>query len=144
MAPNIFERARQLDLPLGEYVVVGGAMEAHGIRPANDIDVVVTPKLWTKLLKEGWRVCACERCLEMRAAGTKKQIMKADVVDILSEYSWFDKYHADTLDLIKNADVIDGIPFVQLTELLRWKRAAGREKDVQDAVLIEEFLANKK
>lgn len=35
----IFERVRSLGLPLGRYAVVGGSMEAHGLRRARDIDI---------------------------------------------------------------------------------------------------------
>lgn len=141
---SIFDKARQLNLPLGEYVIVGGAMEAHGIRKANDIDVVVTPALFNKLIERGWKVCECDKCEEMRQAGTKKRILKSEGVDILSEYSWYDKYYADTETLIRGAEIIDGIPFVQLDELMKWKKAANREKDKKDLILIEQFLRDQK
>lgn len=141
---SISEKVKQLNLPIGEYVVVGGAMEAHGIRKVNDIDIVVMPKLFDELIQKGWKVCRCDKCQAMRRAGTKKQILKSEGIDILSEYSWYDKYQADTEELVKNADIIDGIPFVQLKELLKWKKVADREKDRKDVELIEKFLRAQK
>lgn len=47
---NIFAKLKELDFPPGQYVVVGGAMEAHGIRKSNDLDILVTPKLYQQLL----------------------------------------------------------------------------------------------
>jgi hypothetical protein len=46
--------------------------------------------------------------------------------------------------LIKDATVIDGVPYVQLEELLKWKKVAAREKDLKDIVLIEKFLVKNK
>ncbi len=143
-ALSIFDKVRQLNLPLGEYVVVGGAMEAYGIRKSNDIDVVVISSLFEKLIEQGWKVCECDKCKGMRQAGTKKKILKSEGVDILSEYSWYDKYYADTEALIRDAEIIDGISFVQLDELVKWKKAANRDKDKKDVVLIEDFLRSNK
>lgn len=146
---TIAERVKELNLPFGEYVVVGGAMEAFGIRKANDIDVVVSEDLFNELVQKGekgddYRVCNCEDCEEIRQTGSKKRIIKREGVEIISEYSWKNAYRADTDTLIKNAHVIEGVPFVQLEELLKWKKAANREKDKKDVVLIEQFLLGKK
>lgn len=137
---TISERVKILNLPLGKYVVVGGAMEAHGIRPANDIDIVVTEDLFEELIRKGWRVCECEKCRDRWKRGSQERILKSDGVDILSEYTWEDKYHADTGELIRDAEIIGGVPYVQLGELLKWKKAANREKDQKDVKLIEKFL----
>ncbi len=137
---TITERVRELSLPFGEYVVVGGAMEAHGIRPAHDLDIVVTPKLFETLIQDGWPVCDCDGCKAEWKEGSTRRMLKKPGVDILSDYSWKHEYKADTDELIKNADVIEGIPFVQLSELLKWKKAATREKDLKDVALLEEYL----
>jgi len=138
---EISDKVRALSLPLGKYVVVGGAMEAFGIRKANDLDIVVTEDLFMELLQRGRKLCECEKCQAKRQRGSTDRILKGDGVDILSEYSCGDLYYADTNELIKNAAIIDGVPYVQLEELLKWKKASGREKDLKDIVLIEEFLA---
>lgn len=138
---TIFERVRDLNLPFGEYVVVGsGVLEALGIRSANDVDVVVSEKFFQELVGQGAVICRCEKCEALWRAGGQKKTIKLEGVDILSEYSWDDEYRADTLKLIEDALVIQGIPFVQPRELLRWKRAVGREKDQQDIVLLERYL----
>jgi hypothetical protein len=43
---DIFKRLKELNYPIGEYVVVGGAMAAHNIREAHDLDILVTPNLY--------------------------------------------------------------------------------------------------
>jgi hypothetical protein len=119
-------------------------MEAFGIRPANDLDIVVTEDLLDEFQQKGWKLCECEKCRAIRMAGSPKKILKGDGVDILSEYSWSDTYHADTEELIRSAVIIDGAAFVQLDELVKWKKACAREKDLKDVVLIEKFLAKQR
>lgn len=128
---DISKRIKELNLPLGKYVVVGGAMEAMGIRKANDIDVVVTKDLFDELIRKGWKV-------------HENRMLKSEGVDVFPDYSWRDKYVANTEELIENANVIDGVPYVQLEELLKWKKAAARSKDLKDVELIESFLREKK
>lgn len=140
MKEPISDRVKALNFPQGEYVVVGGAMEAHGIREASDLDIVVTESLFEQLIAEGWPVCECENCRIEWKNGSTRRMLKKPGVDILSDYSWKDLYNPDTAKLLKNADVIDGVPYVQLTELLKWKKVAGREKDLRDVALLEAFL----
>jgi len=141
---SISKKVKELNLPLGKYVVVGGAMEAMGIRQANDIDIVVTEDLFNELIRKGWPICECEKCRDMRKNGSRYRVLKSQGVDIFPDYSWRDKYLANTEELIKNANVIDGVPYVQLEELLKWKTAAAREKDLKDIKLIESFLREQK
>ena len=140
---EISDRVRSVGLSLGKYVVVGGAMEAFGIRKAKDLDIVVTQDLFADLMKNGWKLCDCEKCQIKFQQGSTDRMLKGDGVDILAEYSYGKVFHADTEDLIRNAAIIDGVPYVQLEELLKWKKAARREKDLKDIALIEEFLAKK-
>ena len=138
---TIFERVKKLNFPIGKYVVVGGAMEAHGIRKAVDVDFVVTQDLFDDLQKQGWGIKPCLPG-DIGKDGTKRKLRK-DGVTIISEFSWLDKYFAKTEDLIAGADIIDGIPFVSLDELLKWKKASRREKDLRDTELIETYLKKK-
>lgn len=131
---DIFKKLKELNFPFGQYVVVGGAMAAHNIREANDLDILVTPKLYTKLLEEGYKQCFCEQCLN-----TSRIILKKDSVDIMPNQI-LGNYLGDTDSLIKNADIINGFPFIQLEEFIKFKRELGREKDFEDIKLMEEYL----
>ena len=138
---TIFERVKKLNFPLGKYVVVGGIMEAHGIRPAHDIDIAVTPDFLEELIKRGWPICKCDVCLP----ALPKRFLKGDGVDILSELSWKDKYSSKTETLIKEADIVEGIPFAKLKELLNWKKAyceglPPENKHVKDIQTIKDHL----
>jgi hypothetical protein len=133
---TIFERIKMLNFPFGKYVVVGGAMEAHGIRTANDIDIVVTQDLFNELEKESWDEI---KTYPEQSYGIKK-ILKKEGLDIISHYSYNEDYYKPAEELMASADIIEGIPFVSLHELLQWKKAAKREKDIQDVLLIEKYL----
>jgi len=49
---DIFKKLKELNFPLGEYVLVGsGPLAARGIREASDLDIAVTPKLFKELIE---------------------------------------------------------------------------------------------
>ncbi len=130
---DIFSRVKALDLPFGEYVVVSsGTLEALGIRSARDLDIAVTPKLFDKLHTEGgWA--------EEERYG--KLFLSKPGIDIIRQLSW-DAYPITNEEAIASALIIDGIPFMNLDELKRFKRALGREKDFADIKLIEAYEEN--
>jgi len=130
MLSDIFSRIKALDLPFGEYVVVSsGTLEALGLRPARDLDIAVTPKLFEKLRADGgW--------IEEERYG--KLFLSKPGVDIIRQLAW-DAYPTTNEEAIASALVIDGIPFTNLDELKRFKQALGREKDLKDIELIEAY-----
>jgi hypothetical protein len=127
---DIVDRVKKLNLPLGEYVIVGGGiLEALEIRATNDVDVAVTPKLFEILRASGeWN--------EEERYG--KLFLTQDNIDIIPTLSWVD-YPTSTEEAILSATVIDGVPFMNLEELKRFKSALGREKDKADIALIEAY-----
>ncbi len=131
---DIFSKLKELNFPDGEYVVVGGAMEAHGIRKANDLDILVTPNLYKKLFKQGWKQCKCDQCLE-----TSRLMLQKDHIDVVPNYM-FGNYIGDTNKLIKEADIINGYPFIKLTEFIKFKKELGRIKDFEDIKLMKRYL----
>ena len=61
---NIITKVKKLDLPLGQYVVIGsGIMAQLGLRAANDVDIAVTPDLCARYarLANGKRQSAMAR-----------------------------------------------------------------------------------
>lgn len=127
----ILDEVRSLDLPKGGYVVVGsGPLSVRNIRPHKDIDLLVTEDVFEKLLLCGWEK-------EIGPNGRPKAKR-----DIFEAFTWIGcgSYQPQTTTLIQDADLIDGIPFLKLDELMIFKRAVGREKDFQDIQLILNFL----
>jgi hypothetical protein len=130
---NIIGKIKELNLPKDQYVVIGsGVMDILGIRRANDIDLSVTKELHQKLRETGeWE--------EYENYG--KIFLKKDVFEINGELNW-DKYKTTTEEVIKTAFLIDGIPFMNIEELIKFKMASGREKDFKDIELIKEYIKN--
>lgn len=128
---DIFSVLKELNFPLGQYVVVGsGTLAALGIREAADVDIAVLPELHAKLCKEdGW------------AQETKhgKVFLKKQDIDIIPELSW-EMYPTTTEEAIRGAIIINGFPFLNLEELKKFKKALGREKDFKDIELIDAYL----
>lgn len=134
MVGDIFKKLVELNFPFGEYVVVGGAITAHGIRESEDLDILVTPRLYQQLKKQGFKACTCQECID-----TSRVLLSIKDVDILPNLILGD-YLGDTKKLIEDADIINGFPFIKLEELVKFKRVLGREKDFKDIRLIEQYL----
>ncbi len=133
MRLSIIDKVKTLNLPIGEYVVAGaGILEALNIRETNDIDLAVTPYLHKKLRETGeWD--------EEERYG--KIFLKKDDIEIIPQLDW-EEYNTTTEEAIQTATIIDGIPFMNLDELCKFKNALGREKDFKDIELIREYQKN--
>jgi hypothetical protein len=134
---GIIERIKLLNLPVGKYIVFGSAVtEIHGIRKARDIDLVITRDLYKELKKRGWkRKWNFRRMLTCRA-------LKFGSNEAFTNLFWKD-YQIKTEDLIKNAEFIDGVPFMSLQDYLFYKKHLPREKDKRDVELMENYIAQK-
>jgi len=133
---NIFEEVKSLNFPLGGYLVLGsGPMAARGIRGYKDIDILVTQKLYDKLVEQGWKA------VEINGVNEKFEVLKNGKFEIDKKINC-GNYNPDIETLIKNAEIINGVPFLPLNELIKFKTALGREKDFQDIKLIKEYLKN--
>jgi hypothetical protein len=124
---NITQRVKELDLPKGSFVVVGsGILNALRIRDAGDIDLVVTDEVYKRFEREGWQ----------QIEGADQILLKRDVYDVCK--SWYGKA---VDELINTAQSIDGIPYLSLEGVYAWKKSFGREKDLKDLVLIDEYIS---
>ena len=112
---NIITKVKKLDLPLGQYVVIGsGIMAQLGLRAAKDADIAVTPDL----------------CATLRASGEWEEeerygkiFLKKETVEINPRLDW-ESYSATAEAAIASATIIDGVPFMNLNVLLAFKRCA--------------------
>ncbi|MBK5215859.1 MAG: zinc ABC transporter substrate-binding protein [Candidatus Pacebacteria bacterium] len=127
---NIIKEIKKLNFPPTQYVIVGsGTLDVLGIRAANDIDIVVTKDLHEKLRKTGeWK--------EEERYG--KIFLIKEGFDIIPQLDW-ENYKTTTEEAIQNALIIEGINFMNLDELCKFKTALGREKDFKDIELIKKY-----
>jgi hypothetical protein len=129
---NLLEKFKKLNLPDRQYVIYGsGPLGIRGIREIRDLDVVVTNALYQKLLKKYSKQEKKEK---------KKRFIKLGKIEIIqAHYSLIQNIKK----IISTADVIGGLRFVKLQDLVKWKRLIGREKDFKDIKLIEGYLDKK-
>lgn len=127
---DLFQKVRELKLPQSKYALFGSAqMGIRNLRDCRDIDIIVTDDLWNEYEnKNGWQkaiTLAGDPCL------LKDNI---EMVKIWRPGKW------NTEELIREAEMIDGLPFVRLERVIEWKKLNAREKDLKDIEIIEKSL----
>jgi hypothetical protein len=90
------------------------------------------PGLFEELRRRGWK-----RKFLFRRVFTYKLIKKGGVEAF--SHARRGPYQTSTEDIIASAEMIDGVPFMNLNELRAFKLAMGREKDMRDVELIDKF-----
>lgn len=130
---NIFEKVKKLNLPFGKYVVLSGsALEGYGIRKSGDVDILVTTDVYEDLKsREGW--------LEHIFDDGRRVVTKEDY-EIGDNFYVVGKYEPTREHLIQTATIIQGVPFMSIEEVLKFKKSLMRDKDVKDIALIEKYL----
>ena len=114
---------------MGKYVLFGSApMGIRDLKKCNDIDILVTEDLFKKLQTDSkWK---------FKIASKGSEALEIDNIEIFKD--WPDV--ANPQKLIDSAEIIDDLPFVNLYEVLKWKKFRSKEKDLVDIKLIEDFL----
>ncbi|MBT5338656.1 hypothetical protein HN643_04535 [Candidatus Falkowbacteria bacterium] len=120
------DKLKQLNFPADQFAIFGsGPMAVRNIRPAGDIDLIVKPELWQELIKE------------FTPDKDKPYRIEIGNIEIYKQWKpWFN----DIIELIDTADEFQGLRFVKLKHVLAWKKAMGRDKDLHDVKLINNFL----
>lgn len=127
---ELMKKTAELGLPAGQYALFGSAPICfRDLRECNDIDIIVKSALFDKLKKAGgWEI-------KTKTDGTE-YLLRGNV-EIFKNWApgeW------DIGQLIDGAEMIAGVPFVRLEDVLRWKKIMGREKDLADIDLIERII----
>ena len=122
-----------LALPASDYVVTGsGPLLAHGLKnDIHDIDLVARGTAWEMATR-------LSRPRRSRSGPGLRVVLFGGDIEV------FDHWVGGLTDvdaMIDSADFFDGLPFLSLTDTLRWKRGLGRAKDLADIALIERHLS---
>lgn len=129
---HLIQCLRAFGLDPDDFVVFGSApLLAHGLREeVSDLDVVVRGGLWHRLSRHGAPASGNITGDPVRSfCGGRIQFSQRWI-----SAEW------DTDDLIARADVIDGIRFAPLADVLAYKRSLNRSKDRADiAALTDHF-----
>jgi len=122
----------ELDLDCRDFVIFGsGPLLAHGLRRhIQDLDVVARGAVWCRVSQYGFPT-----------AGSINGAPMAVFWGGLIQFSpgWISE-DWDTDDLIGRAEIIEGLPFAQLTDVLEYKQMLGRPKDRPDIQALVQLL----
>lgn len=134
MSERLFsERVKDLGLPLDQLIVIGsGILNQLGIRQSADIDVATNREALEEIARsDDWA-----RKLDKNQ---RQYLVKCDgSVEIWDGWE-IDGRVVEYDELLDHAVEYDGVKFVNLDFLRRWKNWRGREKDIQDMRLIDEW-----
>jgi hypothetical protein len=128
---DYLEEARNMNLPLGKYAVSGsGPLAIRGIRDTKDLDLIVTPDIYSHYKKQReWKLRFAYGNFFLRNGNIemwKKIGFWKDIVNIRK--------------LIERAELINGMPFVNLQDFIYWKKRTFRNKDKRDVKLAQDWL----
>lgn len=131
-AHPIFNKLLSLELNPADYLVFGSTpMWLYGLKDlSGDVDILARGEAWAKATQLGK--------VETPASGASKVVRLFD-----GEIEIFDGWFPgewDVDELIDNAIIVEGIGFASLENVLKWKKEFGREKDLEHARVIEEYL----
>jgi len=126
---DLFQKVKKLQLPQGEYALFGSApLGIRGLKECNDIDIIVTQKLWEELKNKSWKI---------KIAPHGSEYFEYDEMEFWKDWRP-GEWNID--ELIQAAEIIEELSFVGLEQVLKWKKMMAREKDFKDIKRIEEFL----
>ncbi len=124
---NSLDMVARLSPPPKEFIVIGGGvLEALSLRKTNDLDLVVSSKLYRHYQDKKW-----------------KEYVQDDGKKILSHngYQIMTTYVGKSLrDLLPHAQYIADVPFMSAEDLIACKKKMGRRKDLEDIKLLEHYL----
>lgn len=125
----LWEAVRALELPPRDYAIFGsGPLVARGlIELKNDVDIVARGPAWKKAEALGPVAVGHHGDAVVRLHDGKVEIFAG----------WMG---TDIDGIIDRAELIEGLPFASLGDVLAFKRALGRPKDLEHIRLIEEYL----
>ncbi|MDO4781382.1 MAG: hypothetical protein Q4A34_03280 [Candidatus Saccharibacteria bacterium] len=139
MAESFADRVKQLQLPLDKSIVIGsGLLDQLGIRSADDIDVVVTPEVFSDLAENpAWHY-------DTKDNGRERYV-REDIggAEVWTHWNLGDR-RLEYANLAEQSVVYDDVRFVSLALLRQWKEWAGREKDARDVALIDQYSEENK
>jgi hypothetical protein len=121
------EELKNLNFPEDKFAIFGsGCLAIKNIRENNDIDIIAKRDLWEELIKK-YPELNDKNNIEIGNVEVAESVPYVESID----------------QLIDDADIIEGVRFVKMNEILEWKKKMGREKDLKDVQLVLDWK-NKK
>ena len=123
---ELLKKLAKLDLPESEYAIFGsGPLAIRGLKEANDLDTVVTDRLFNDL---------SERYGD---EDPDRLVLEGGDIEI---YPARNSLLDEPDSAIDRAETIESFRFVLLEDIIRWKEKMGRQKDLEHIQIIKGFL----
>lgn len=133
---EVLAAVHSLQFPFGDYIIMGGSsLAVRGARATRDLDILVNQSLFNTLA-ETWPYDD-----EYFSKWNRKRLKK-DEFEVYPDFflEKANEFH-DVDTLIAEADIVNNIPIQKLDHLIAAKLDNGREKDLQDIVLMKDYIA---
>ncbi|PLW80083.1 hypothetical protein C0585_04155 [Candidatus Woesearchaeota archaeon] len=116
---ELVEKLKKLNLPVNSFAIFGsGQLCIRNLIPWRDIDIIAKKDLWDELSKK---------------YGDKGHKIEIGDIEIFYDWPGFDNIDK----LIDTADFIEGLPFVNIENVLKWKKERNHLKDAKHIMLLE-------
>lgn len=131
---DIFFELKKLNFPSDTYLVIGGAaLAGRNLKQTRDLDILVRKDFLEELRKDpNWkyhpRIIPTEEAGLVNGDGTVELYPTVGGIDLTFK------------EMKTREEIIDGIPFANLTDILLIKQVYKREKDLKDIELIQVYL----
>ena len=120
---SLFDRVKSLNLPVSDFAIFGsGPLIVRGVIPAsNDLDIICRGQAWERV----------------KAIGELEYLSKYDVTVVTmcdGHLTFGNKWGIGNFnidELIDGAELIDGLPFVQLVHVVQYKLERASTKDLK-------------
>ena len=132
---DILSTIKKLNFPKDKYLVIGGAsMAVRGLKETKDIDLFLSKDFIEELRTDSsWKYHP--RIIPTEEAGL---VNNDGTIEL---YPTIGGIHLDFEDMKTREEIIDGIPFADLHDILTIKETYKREKDLKDIELIKKYLS---
>lgn len=135
-----FSALRLFNFPIDQYAITGsGPLGIRNLKTIGDIDIIVSQELWNDL--------AAQYSVTDQN-GVRKIVLAGGIIEAFQEGSFytqpFDDKASTVASRIAHAEIIDGLPFDSMENVLYYKRKMHQEKDLKDILLIEQWMRMQK
>lgn len=121
---DIIQTIKSMNLPSQEYwITSGAALVIHGVKETTrDIDLGCTSILIDKFIKEG--------CKYRLVEDNSRIVEVTDKIELLENWC------------VDEILIIESLPVASLESIKKQKSQLGREKDLSDIKLIDDYIKN--
>lgn len=124
----------KLALPQGEWCLVSGkCLELRGLRKSEDWDILLSRSFFEDLIQK------FPNHLKTSYYKTPILVFDNEKIEIFKDLPFFEGQEEE---IINQAELIDWLPCMEISTLIRFKTLMGRQKDFRDIELLQKIRNN--